>query len=641
MSDVIRLTGCLVQPVNCTWCLATHLEGSDMPLHSYPNNPNLHLHCLFFVINFCCVLGVTTELARSQPVSTTATQALSSIGTNEPTVGISFNSRRLQQQKPSVLDKRSTTATKTKRSRQTIDNSYKNPAFSTKDRQQLQKEELADKRSTIKNKMNKLDLQRILDAQQEKFEEMLARVLKKQAGNGQEEIETSIYCKLSSLISEFSVDIPRDITFDSWFSKNKSYFEEEGKALPESSKVRLLLSKLGSEEYARIERKLLPTKLSEMKFWDLVSELKREFGDPKSQLVKRYEALNLKCQGLEDVIEFGSRVNAQCEKAQMALSIEEIKILIYISGLPSEEQSLRQLAMRFVETKKKQAVPVILKDVIEECRLHLANKAEAVLIAEKPTMVREHAVKVNLVKADNEQPPKEVKEKEEKWKPERQWVPKQVQCEFCGKKGHVKQDCWHYKNNYPTGPYCGVGEICDPEDNFKVQEWLKKKVKVNGHTMEMIIDSGSQINAVTPEVWEDIGAPKLEQVDYKGKGFGDKDFEIEGKWKCIMEIEDKDIIVEMHVVKGSKNIIGLPVLHKISENEEVKSSKKKKCKFRKGSVQKVNILPKGTKVIIKNTNNRTGNIEWLKGEVVRKNIQCMESESAYTKKYSDAYVQRN
>uniref|UniRef100_A0A914KTS2 CCHC-type domain-containing protein n=1 Tax=Meloidogyne incognita TaxID=6306 RepID=A0A914KTS2_MELIC len=248
-------------------------------------------------------------------------------------------------------------------------------------------------------------------------------------------------------------------TFDSWFSKNKSYFEEEGKALPESSKVRLLLSKLGSEEYARIERKMLPTKLSEMKFWDLVSELKKEFGDPKSQLVKRYEALNLKCQGLEDVIEFGSRVNAQCEKAQMALSIEEIKILIYISGLPSEEQSLRQLAMRFVENKKKQALPVSLKEVIEECRLHLANKAEAVLIAEKPTLVKEHAVKVNVVKADNEQPPKEVKEKEEKWKPERQWLHKQMQCEFCGKKGHVKQDCWHYKS-----PYCGVGEVCDPSD---------------------------------------------------------------------------------------------------------------------------------------------------------------------------------
>nr|CAD2186183.1 unnamed protein product [Meloidogyne enterolobii]CAD2195195.1 unnamed protein product [Meloidogyne enterolobii] len=171
---------------------------------------------------------------------------------------------------------------------------------------------------------------------------MLARVLKKQAGNGQEEIETSIYCKLSSLISEFSVDIPRDITFDSWFSKNKSYFEEEGKALPEFSKVRLLLSKLGSEEYARIERKLLPTKLSEMKFWDLVSELKREFGDPKSQLVKRYEALNLKCQGLEDVIEFGSRVNAHIEVVRKTFNAWKVKVPILKSIVTRTYKEIRK-----------------------------------------------------------------------------------------------------------------------------------------------------------------------------------------------------------------------------------------------------------------------------------------------------------
>uniref|UniRef100_A0A915P851 Peptidase A2 domain-containing protein n=1 Tax=Meloidogyne floridensis TaxID=298350 RepID=A0A915P851_9BILA len=140
------------------------------------------------------------------------------------------------------------------------------------------------------------------------------------------------------------------------------------------------------------------------------------------------------------------------------------------------------------------------------------------MIAEKPTVVKEHAVKVNWVKAENEQPPKEVKDKEEKWKTERQWLPKQYK---------TPKVSYPKKDNYPTGPYCGVGEICDPNANFKVQEWIKKKVKVNGHQLEMIIDSGSQINAVTPEVWEDIGAPKLEPVQYKGKGFGDKDFEIE------------------------------------------------------------------------------------------------------------------
>uniref|UniRef100_A0A915LR77 SH3 domain-containing protein n=1 Tax=Meloidogyne javanica TaxID=6303 RepID=A0A915LR77_MELJA len=119
-------------------------------------------------------------------------------------------------------DKRSTTATK-KVCTPTNDRQQqqRKVCTPTNDRQQ-QQEGAVDKSSTIKknvsvkfchsDKMNKLDLQRILDAQQEKFEEMLARVLKKQAGNGQEEIETSIYSKLSSLMSEFSVDIPRDIT---------------------------------------------------------------------------------------------------------------------------------------------------------------------------------------------------------------------------------------------------------------------------------------------------------------------------------------------------------------------------------------------------------------------------------------------
>ena len=52
----------------------------------------------------------------------------------------------------------------------------------------------------------------------------------------------------------------------------------------ESSKVRLLLSKLGPEE----------------------------------------------CSALQDIVEFGNVVNAQCERAEMALSIEELKILIFI-----------------------------------------------------------------------------------------------------------------------------------------------------------------------------------------------------------------------------------------------------------------------------------------------------------------------
>uniref|UniRef100_A0A914NRE1 DUF7083 domain-containing protein n=1 Tax=Meloidogyne incognita TaxID=6306 RepID=A0A914NRE1_MELIC len=189
-------------------------------------------------------------------------------------------------------------------------------------------------------------LDKLLKSQQEYFEKLLVKLLKPSEMN-----ETELYSKLVGMIGEFSFDLTSGMTFESWLGRHRSYFEEEGKTLPESSRVRLLLSKLGPEEYAQIERKMLPTKLSEMKFDELCNELVKEFSDHKSKLLKRFEALNVKCSALQDIIEFGNVVNAQCERAEMALSIEELKILIFISGMPSDATSVRQVAMKSVENK--------------------------------------------------------------------------------------------------------------------------------------------------------------------------------------------------------------------------------------------------------------------------------------------------
>uniref|UniRef100_A0A914MQB2 DUF7083 domain-containing protein n=1 Tax=Meloidogyne incognita TaxID=6306 RepID=A0A914MQB2_MELIC len=174
--------------------------------------------------------------------------------------------------------------------------------------------------------------------------------------------ETELYSKLVGMIGEFSFDLTSGMTFESWLGRHRSYFEEEGKTLPESSRVRLLLSKLGPEEYAQIERKMLPTKLSEMKFDELCNELVKEFSDHRSKLLKRFEALNVKCSALQDIVEFGNVVNAQCERAEMALSIEELKILIFISGMPSDATSVRQVAMKSVENKSEKGHAVTLKE---------------------------------------------------------------------------------------------------------------------------------------------------------------------------------------------------------------------------------------------------------------------------------------
>jgi hypothetical protein len=80
----------------------------------------------------------------------------------------------------------------------------------------------------------------------------------------------------------------------------------------------------------------------------------------------------MKCSDYENIVEFGNKVNANCEKAQMNIGIENLKILIFISKPNSVDSSVFQLIMKFVDGKmnKNQSVTY----VIEEVRSHLAMK---------------------------------------------------------------------------------------------------------------------------------------------------------------------------------------------------------------------------------------------------------------------------
>nr|CAD2186654.1 unnamed protein product [Meloidogyne enterolobii] len=408
-------------------------------------------------------------------------------------------------------------------------------------------------------------LDKLLKAQQEYFEKLLVKLLKPSEMN-----ETELYSKLVGMIGEFSFDLTSGMTFESWLGRHRSYFEEEGKTLPESSRVRLLLSKLGPEEYAQIERKMLPTKLSEMKFDELCNELVKEFSDHRSKLLKRFEALNVKCSALQDIVEFGNVVNVQCERAEMALSIEELKILIFISGMPSDATSVRQVAMKSVENKSEKGHAVTLKEVIEECRAYMANKSEALyLVKEKMSEVKKEVPEVNTVE-------------KVKW-----------------------------------SPHCAILDIFDPMQSVEKEEWIKQKVKFGELDIEMIVDTASQINVVNKEVWKSIGQPKIEKVNYSGIGLGDNKVEIEGKFKSKVRVKDKDVFMDFHVVNSEMCILGLPGLKEVSvQNQKPKYKKwsEKKANFK---IQK-NAFPNGTKVKVKNTNKRSGKIEWLKGEIWRK-----------------------
>uniref|UniRef100_A0A1I8B944 Peroxidase n=1 Tax=Meloidogyne hapla TaxID=6305 RepID=A0A1I8B944_MELHA len=241
---------------------------------------------------------------------------------------------------------------------------------------ELQQQQFQKNQSELQERQN----QQLL-LQQQQIAELIEKLGSKDAKQIEQD-KSADYCKLNKLIVEFHCDIPRAYTFETWYEKYKTYFEIEGSTLSQELKVRLLISKLGGPEYFKIAQKLLPRKLNDLKFEELIKELKEEFGDPRSKLLKRFDTLKLKCNDFENVLEFGNLVNAECEKSEMALTIEEMKILIFISGLPDCGSELKQNCIRLIENKIKKNEDCTLKDLLNDCKIFLATKKEVKLLSE-------------------------------------------------------------------------------------------------------------------------------------------------------------------------------------------------------------------------------------------------------------------
>uniref|UniRef100_A0A1I8B6X4 CCHC-type domain-containing protein n=1 Tax=Meloidogyne hapla TaxID=6305 RepID=A0A1I8B6X4_MELHA len=395
--------------------------------------------------------------------------------------------------------------------------------------------------------------------------------------NSEETKSMQIYSKLQNLITEFQADIQKGITFESWYNKNKSFFEFEGKSLTENVKVRLLVSKLGVNEYTKMSQKMMPQSLESMKFDDLVKQLHKEYSDPRSKLVKRFEVMKLRCPCVEKIMDFGTLLNSECEKAQMALSVEESKILLFISGMPEEAYDLRQISLKFVENYKKSeecTLKALIKTPIQVNNKSNSNQQNGYNQYYKRDQFQYNQNKFNRNQMNQHYNQTKSNNDCEQcgktghnidncwWNPDNDLEP--PKCDNCGGLGHFSSKCRKSKGQFnrfnrpqinhittDSGPYCCIADIVDPKGIIMCKEkWIIESVKINNKEVKMIVDSASQITCISEEVWKELGSPEMMPVNYNGVGLGKTNFNIEGKIKANIELFNKKSEEEIHIVKG-------------------------------------------------------------------------------------------
>lgn len=147
---------------------------------------------------------------------------------------------------------------------------------------------------------------------------------------------------------------------------------------------------------------------------------------------------------------------------------------------------------------------------------------------------------------------------------------KDVECNFCSKKGHIEAACLSKKRQQKES----VGSIsAKPTKVVNAlrshdRQFIYKSVKMNGRDYNFQVDTGSPDNFCNQAIWTELGKPKLHEPDYNYIGAGDEPMKVLGKFMHPVKAEStsQSKTVEFVVTKHQLNLLGLTALRKLKVN---------------------------------------------------------------------------
>ncbi|KAL3069506.1 hypothetical protein niasHT_033892 [Heterodera trifolii] len=432
-------------------------------------------------------------------------------------------------------------------------------------------------------------LKAILADQQAQFMKLLQNI---QIGNAPPQQNPSqsndmdLFCKLSAQISEFVYSPDDNRTFEEWYERFGPFVEQEGKPMSEQSKVRLIVSKLGTDEYKRYTESIQPQTPDKVGLLDTISKLRTIFPETKSIFIKRYECFRLKCEVNQDVLAFGSTVNAMAEKAKLDLTKDQIKSLIFITGLGEHNAELRHRCLKLLDGNANyEQLLTECKEVIalRQSSAALSGRHDFNAIQIRPSKIQDRPKNKPTFRARSLSQPRQhnthsanhstVQHSTKPMPTEpcyrcggRHWnsdcpYPKSVKCHKCGRLGHISTIC-RTKGKQQTnfGKTTNIVECLNVTPaGFEKEPNIIVYVQFGTKWIPLVADTGSKLTILRMETWRKLGMPKLSNTNLLGRSYTGDIFNFTGKCTIKAALNgEKGIYLDFYVVeKGSFDLLGL------------------------------------------------------------------------------------
>ncbi|XP_037821229.1 uncharacterized protein K02A2.6-like [Lucilia sericata] len=257
-----------------------------------------------------------------------------------------------------------------------------------------------------------------------------------------------------------------------------------------------------------------PTKCKHPKditFTETIEKLTKLFGRTETEVSQRYKCLQLTKSEAEDFKEYASRVNLQCELFKLnQFNVDQFKCLIFVLGLKSiRANDIRTRLLRYLNDGKD---TVNLDNLVDETQKILDLKTDTTLIEQQPHVIQAISQPSDQHKKTPRTP-----------------------CWFCGDLHYVrdcpysKHTCSKCKQTGHKDGYCAAvsqrkstnpkGKSFRQQSNYSAKtvfstnainyKDLRKYVivSINEHTVQLQVDTSSDITIISTQTWKSIGQP--------------------------------------------------------------------------------------------------------------------------------------